>query len=588
MGIYEKCKDLTNRSISQQCKTTALLQVSKNDISTYPSILSIDFNDDWTCSHVYYISDIHLAHKVVKRFKEKATDEQIMRYIKKIAKDLVQKSLCQNTTDCDCYSPDIIVFGGDISSCFELSEVFYSEFVKQWNEIQRSSNTSFNDCYIYAVLGNHEFWGFERAVECFDAYRNLFNRLDICFLQNEITWFGKYRKPIDNTSSRYINNALIVGGVGFAGCNNTFNADTGIYKTALNRAQEITESTKWMEIYDSALELAKKTNSVLIVLTHNPLSDWKSDGTADIGCIYFSGHDHQNQLYHDENNNIHIFSNNQIGYHTLNIRFKEAYIYKRMNPFAGYRDGYHEITSCDYLRFCDYAKMNVRGSGLIDKQLKDNKTKFYVIKRCGYYGFFLISTKYSYICAGGRIKKIRKYTDIKQLDADFLDMVQQYIKVLTPYRNVQEQISNMVKSFGGEGTIHGCIIDIDFFDHILLNPSDGSITYYYSPMFGTVKTYSNLLSLLINHNNSLAAKYQEQLKLEDTGLFLQCKIDIVSEMLKIDIKNSVYSISNRINQLQRLFDKKILRDWNDALLLSDNLTRPNTSIPLNSLSKTSE
>ena len=150
-------------------------------------------------------------------------------------------------------------------------------------------------------------------------------------------------------------------------------------------------------------------------------------------------------------------------------------------------------------------------------------------------------------------------------------MVQQYIKILTPYRNVQEQISNMVKSFGGEGTIHGCIIDIDFFNHILLNPSDGSITYYYSPMFGTIKTYSNLLSLLINHNNSLAAKYQEQLKLKETGLFLQCKIDVVSEMLKIDIKNSVYSISNRINQLQRLFDKKILRDWNDALLLSDNL-----------------
>lgn len=50
MGVYEKCKDSTNRSISQQCKTTALLQVSKNDISTYLSILSIDFNDDWTCS----------------------------------------------------------------------------------------------------------------------------------------------------------------------------------------------------------------------------------------------------------------------------------------------------------------------------------------------------------------------------------------------------------------------------------------------------------------------------------------------------------------------------------------------------------
>lgn len=37
-------------------------------------------------------------------------------------------------------------------------------------------------------------------------------------------------------------------------------------------------------------------------------------------------------------------------------------------------------------------------------------------------------------------------------------------------------------------------------------------------------------------------------------------------LVQIDIKNSIYAISNRMNQLQRLFDKKILRDWNEELL----------------------
>ena len=42
--------------------------------------------------------------------------------------------------------------------------------------------------------------------------------------------------------------------------------------------------------------------------------------------------------------------------------------------------------------------------------------------------------------------------------------------------------------------------------------------------------------------------------------------DELSEIIKIDIKNSVYTYSNKINQIQRLFEKKILRDWNDDLL----------------------
>ena len=35
---------------------------------------------------------------------------------------------------------------------------------------------------------------------------------------------------------------------------------------------------------------------------------------------------------------------------------------------------------------------------------------------------------------------------------------------------------------------------------------------------------------------------------------------------KIDIKNSVYSISNYMRQIQRLFDSNILRDWNEDII----------------------
>jgi hypothetical protein len=37
----------------------------------------------------------------------------------------------------------------------------------------------------------------------------------------------------------------------------------------------------------------------------------------------------------------------------------------------------------------------------------------------------------------------------------------------------------------------------------------------------------------------------------------------IGQMVKIDIKNSLYNVSAKINQLQRIFSSNILRDWND-------------------------
>jgi tRNA(Ile)-lysidine synthase TilS/MesJ len=42
-----------------------------------------------------------------------------------------------------------------------------------------------------------------------------------------------------------------------------------------------------------------------------------------------------------------------------------------------------------------------------------------------------------------------------------------------------------------------------------------------------------------------------------------------SKLIQIDIGNSIYVVSGRINQIQRLFDANILRDWNEALLQNE-------------------
>lgn len=587
MGIYEKCLSITKNTQNDNSKNHTLFPTSNTNNLTMPSVLIPQNNniDTWTNKHIFYISDIHLAHQVIKKFKQKVNDNCISCYIKEIAQKLFTTNL---TESIHSFGTTFIIFGGDISSNFELAKTFYTEFMKQLSTINNRS-----EYYVYAILGNHEFWDFETTIDCFDTYEELFNQLGICFLQNTITWFGKHEvplKPVKNENGttqcyvelkkeenpheyeqqmRYIHNTLIVGGVGFAGYNNKFNANMRIYQTALNREQEIAETQKWKRTYQEALNIAEKNNSILIVLSHNPISDWNPDIPKNNGCVYFTGHTHKNYLYHDEERDIHIFANNQIGHNNKNIQFKEAYIYNRTNPFAGYNDGYYEITSAKYIQFYDYMNEHIQGNGLVEHQIQTNGAKFYMIKHKGYYGFFMVAPKGTYICSGGRIKKISKSTDIKQFDTDFLDMVEKYLKILSPYRNAQEQIAKIVKSFGGEGKIHGCIIDIDFFNHIMLNPSDGSMTYYYSPIFGMVQTYNNLLNLLDDHNKILAEQYRKQLKSADSEQISEKQIACITDIVKIDIKNSVYAVSNRINQIQRLFDKKILRDWNDELLLRD-------------------
>ena len=208
---------------------------------------------------------------------------------------------------------------------------------------------------------------------------------------------------------------------------------------------------------------------------------------------------------------------------------------------------------------------SMQGTGMIERRLKNPNTHFYMIKYNGYYGFFIISQKGTYICQGGRLKYISACVNIQKFSITFNEMTSKYIDILSPYRSVQEQISKHIKSFGGKGTIHGCIIDIDFYNHIMLNPLDGCITYYYSPSFGEIECHTSLLSLLTNHSPELADNYIKQLECSSETTL---QVSQYESLTKIDIKNSIYSTSAEINQLQRLFDKKILRDWDEHLMSS--------------------
>lgn len=144
--------------------------------------------------------------------------------------------------------------------------------------------------------------------------------------------------------------------------------------------------------------------------------------------------------------------------------------------------------------------------------------------------------------------------------------LESFLYILSPYRNAQEKISKAVKSFGGEGKIHGFIIDIDFYNHIMLNPVDGKMTFYFSPMFGIMKEYRTVYELLAEQNVELLERYKQQNELSSESDNIILAQGNTKGFIKIDIKNSPYSDSRRMNQLQRLFDAKLLREWDDSIM----------------------
>ena len=581
MNYFDQCKRFTKKypiNIEKdiQQSTSLILDKQHSKLTTYPFIKKSEYLDEDMEHSVFYISDLHLDNHIISKFKDGASNKEIVVYIKNIVASLFSTRFIN---DVKRNRQPIVLFGGDISSNFALNSIFYKEFMKEFRELAKNKKV----WRVYAILGNHEFWDFKTYEECISAYSSLFESLEICFLNSNLYYFGNFnnarywiidkegeneeeKEKIINLRMMLFANAVIVGGVGFATENNFFNAKQNIYGKAIDTEKEKTLADEWLKKYHEAVDISKKMHTSLIVLTHMPFNDWLPKNELPANCFFINGHTHKNYTYQDEKRNFKIIANNQIGYKSSRFIFKKATIYKPRNPFASFANGYYEISINDYNEFHVFMNMGVQNTGTIELQMTEFGKKLYVIKQDNYYGFFMTAPKAMCICNGGAIRKIGKNPDISKYNEKFLAMVKTYLAALYPLRKVQEKISEIVKAFGGNGDIHGSIVDIDFFNHVMINPNDGSITYYYSPFFGYILPYQNLQSLIHDKRPELEQKF-----IEKNSAQLIESIDLPTNFTKneyeiIDIKNSPYGISRRISALQRLFDKHVLRDWNEDLL----------------------
>ena len=526
---------------NNDCDNITILH--ENDILPYQS------GDFIKRASIYYISDIHLDEKLVKKFRNHATKYEIEQYIENIVDKMVNSIAFE-------FVSKYILIAGDVSASFEISKIFYKKLVE---------NGRINPSHIICVLGNHELWNVGRPLnskvdDIIELYRKMFNKLNITFLQNDLL--------IDNSEIEVISEAKLIsmsdeelkqktisshitifGGIGFSGFNPGFNASNSIYLETIKTIQEDKQLTN--NFYHLYSKLKKVLYSRrLIILTHNPKHDWSLD-SFNPNWIYINGHTHKN--VYEKGKGIQLYADNQIGYYGENIRLKRIDYSLKCNIFGDFEDGIYNISLDQYLLF--YRKMGYSISCKLPGE-------FYLLKNDDVYMFIYKNNKDNlYILNGGKYNRLEK-NDIKY----YYNHMSQYSNIIKKgtksFYDYMNNLSEYIKSIGGSGHIHGAIIDIDFYNHIYLNIYDGKITPYWAASMDYKVIYSSVQELLTKN----CPKMLENIKNSKDNNLIKMKNELIPKGGQFYEDTGIYKESRIMKRIQYLVDDNIIRIWNDNLL----------------------
>ena len=522
---------------------------------------------------IYYISDIHLEFQLQEVAKDAYYDD-------KVISNFIKKKL-ENISKVNANSDSTLLIAGDVSHSVELTRLFFHCLNKVWSG------------KVVYVLGNHELWDNHLDVEkdkvtsieeIVDKYKTEMNDVNrdlksIKILQNELyieykySKFGINAKVLSEELLLTCNeddlkdicekcSLMILGGTGFSGNNPKFNAKNGLYRNAITTLEEDrAQSQRFYAVYKKLERCAKDKN--LIVLTHMPLHDWCNE-PYNKNWIYVHGHTHQNHTIQEDE--IRVYADNQIGYkptewHLKNITFNRVY-----DPLEKYSDGIYLISKELYLEFNEGRGIKTNGCNKLGE--------IYALKKNNIYMFIFKNKNGLFMLNGGSIKRL----EIDELNYYFDHMLTYYERLKFTAQSFYEMIhaiSCEVKSFKGNGHIHGCIVDIDFYDHIFLNPYDNKITFYSAVDTSLSCTYPTLnimlrkrgLNDMLDCYLDLSKKKQlPNLDNRDIKEYLNME-ELEQEIQFVKSRTTqMYTTSIIMKKIQYLFDNNILRIWNDKLL----------------------
>lgn len=546
-----------------------LVPIEQTTATSYDLML----NDDIPSKTVYYISDLHIEHQLKDILeKENCTFEDVS-----TALDQKIAEMVSSVNDTSCY----LLIAGDVGHYKRVVALFYHKLRRRWNGS------------IISVLGNHELWddhpegslfGYvsRPITEIVSDYRDIINfkswLTSGVLLQNAvyINYKNKQDCIIEEEQILSASEAdlrdicskasfIVLGGIGFSGLNERFNATRGLYRAAVTTLQEDEEqSERFASVYDKMLRCASEMQ--VIVLTHTPVSDWLSID-VNPNWIYINGHTHQNSLIRKPDGTT-VLSDNQVGYKPIKWKLNSFTVAGWYDPFKDMGNGIHEITSDDYMDFN-------RGRGIHSNGCK-HPGKIYMLKKNELYMFVIQSASSLCLLVGGQRKKLSRY-DIQYYYNNMERYSQKVTEAVAPFQQALSVISEEVRRFGGWGRIHGCIVDIDFLNHIYLNPFDGTLTPYYAWNIQYKLVFDDVISLLKEHLPELCERYKAA-KSNELLPILSCsdgkgkkskKNMVVAKVPQLVLETDMYNPSRIMKSIQYIFENNVIRIWNDDILSAD-------------------
>ena len=522
-----------------------IVEAVERDLSKY----DLEFDDK--CQKVCYISDIHLMHKI--RNAKCRSKEDIIYTIQKIVNTIAKET------------SSLLLIDGDVASDFNIFQLF----VKMLSHALRQSTQ------VVFTLGNHELWSFPdlQINQIVSKYRTILDEYGMYLLHNDLL-YREDCKPFANSdkgtylikyhdlcqmndkqiferlrSARY----AILGGLGFSGYNRKFNANNGIYRKTVDRESEIKESKIFESLYERLYSILSNKNT--IILTHTPKKDWCREAQPDKNCVYVSGHTHRN-FFHDDGE-YRVYSDNQIGYNNVDLHLKTFLLDNNYDCFSDYNDGIFEITSEQYNDF-------YRGKN-ISMTFQQEVNVLYMLKKNGYYCFIHKSKGGSLTILNGGSKKKLEVQEIQYYYEHMDSMISTIKNPLDKFTSFQKHIANMIKRIGGVGKIHGCIVDIDFYNHIYVNPIDLSVTGYYAFDIINKIVYPSIPALLEKNCPVIFSEYVRLLKENNKNPLALKQPTNVARLPQKYLDTDIYKASKEIKKMQRL-NSNILSFWHEDTL----------------------
>ena len=183
----------------------------------------------------------------------------------------------------------------------------------------------------------------------------------------------------------------------------------------------------------------------------------------------------------------------------------------------------------------------------------------YLLKKNDYY-CFINKTKSGTLSLlnGGALKKL-DYDNIQYYYDNMDKVIARLQSPLNEYNNYQKKIADEIINIGGSGRIHGCIIDIDFYNHIYVNPFDATLTAYWASDIINKLVYPDIRTLLKNECPSLYSNYLELLERRNVKV-LAIKQTETKVLAQEYLDTDIYRASNEIKKMQKL-SSNVLTTW---------------------------